>query len=277
MPFYMVKPWYNDTGGGTPKIVTWAGGTDREIVDMVRAADRGIIDLADYWNVGDERLVSLGAIAATGTNSYGSWTVGEEHVAQTVTMVLMDTGHYNLTTPVLDKHGDTRTVCSFVVGQKDLLSKNAGVEYGYINATRINTDSWGGSDRRAWCNAGYKAAIPSTLLPIFKEFEVQNINDDYSGLQTSSDYFSLFAIKEITDGQGRSNAIEANALTVIDYYNTTANRKKYYGTSHKVGNYWTRSPHYNTNTMWCIIGTNGAGSSGYTDGVSSGFAPFGCI
>lgn len=35
------------------KIVTWADGTDEEIVAMVEAADKGDINLADHWHVGD--------------------------------------------------------------------------------------------------------------------------------------------------------------------------------------------------------------------------------
>ena len=41
--------------GFDPTIVTWAGGTDEEIVKMVQLADEGKINLADYWTVGDER------------------------------------------------------------------------------------------------------------------------------------------------------------------------------------------------------------------------------
>ena len=45
------------------KIVTWAGGTDEEIVLMVAAADAGYIDLTDYWAVGQERTVHLSAMS----------------------------------------------------------------------------------------------------------------------------------------------------------------------------------------------------------------------
>lgn len=48
------------------KIVTWAGGTDEEIVLMVAAADAGYIDLTDYWAVGQERTVHLSAMSGGG-------------------------------------------------------------------------------------------------------------------------------------------------------------------------------------------------------------------
>ena len=41
------------------KVVTWADGTDEEIADMVKAADKGLIKLSDYWAVGQQRKVKL--------------------------------------------------------------------------------------------------------------------------------------------------------------------------------------------------------------------------
>ena len=86
------------------KIVTWAGGTDKEIVAMVEAADQGVINLSDYWAVGDIRTVQLSAMSATG--------VGESHVAQQVDLVLLHAGGYDLNAAV----ASGRTKCSFVVG-----------------------------------------------------------------------------------------------------------------------------------------------------------------
>ena len=92
-------------------IVTWANGTDAEIVAMVQAADNGVISLADYWSVNNERIVHLSAMSAT--------NVGESHVAQDVTLVLMNAGGKTLTTAT----ASGRTVCSFIVGMKDCLIK----------------------------------------------------------------------------------------------------------------------------------------------------------
>lgn len=58
---------------GNVQTVSWADGTDEQIAAMIQAADEGEINLADYWNVGDERTVQLSAMEATG--------VGESHVA----------------------------------------------------------------------------------------------------------------------------------------------------------------------------------------------------
>lgn len=64
------------------EIATWADGSDKQIAEMVAAADAGKINLADYWTVGQERTVNLSAMPAV--------LVGEAHAAQSATLVLMD-------------------------------------------------------------------------------------------------------------------------------------------------------------------------------------------
>ena len=157
------------------KIVSWAGGTDEEIVKMVQLADQGIINLSDYWAVGDTRTVQLSAMSATG--------VGESHEAQEVDLVLMHAGGYTLNAAV----ASGRTECSFVVGQKDSLATA-----GYMNSSDTNSGSWNGSARRTWCNEVYKNALPNTLLPIFKQFKTITA-ETYNGStnQESADYFAL--------------------------------------------------------------------------------------
>ena len=237
------------------KIVTWAGGTDEEIVKMVQLADKGIINLSDYWAVGDIRTVQLSAMSATG--------VGESHAAQEVDLVLMHAGGYELA------DGST---CNFVVGQKDALA-----EMGYMNSTDTNRGSWDGSARRAWCNSTYKNAIPSTLQPIFKQFKTVTAQT-YGGStnQTSVDYFALPAEKEIFDSRTYSNETEFNALFQFDYYKTTSNRVKKYGKTGDTSFWWERSPTYNKSTAFCIVTNKGVASYYYAE-YTHGLAPFGCI
>ena len=238
-----------------PSLVTWAGGTDEEIVKMVQLADEGKINLSDYWAVGDTRTVQLSAMPANG--------VGESHDAQAVNFVLMHAGGYELA------DGST---CNFVVGQKDLLTNN-----GYINSTNTNSGSWDGSARRAWCNSTYKNALPSTLLPIFKQFKTITA-ETYNGktLKTSLDYFALPAEKELFGSRQYSNQTEFDALFQFDWYKTESNRIKKQGIYNYTGHLWERSPFY-----------NGAGSfssadyceyKNYASAKSTmGLSPFGCI
>lgn len=242
------------------KTVTWATGTDAEIADMVAAADAGIINLADYWAVGEERKVELSAMPATG--------VGESHVEQTVTMVLMHKGGYTLA------NGKT---CSFVVGQKNGLTSQAGGEYGYMNPSSTNSGSWDKCQRRTWCNNIYYNAISVDLRPIFKKFKTVTI-EEYSSstLKTSEDFFALPAEKEVFGGRSYSNATEANALFQLEYYKTASNRIKKIGDKGSASDWWERSPYAGYNGDFCDVDSYGGA---YYDDASGTclLAPFGCI
>ena len=243
-----------------PSLVTWAGGTDEEIVAMVEAADQGLINLSDYWAVGDTRTVRLSAMSNTG--------VGESHAAQQVDLVLMHAGGYDLNAAV----ASGRTKCSFVVGLKDSLA-----EAGYMNSSNTNSGSWNGSARRTWCNNVFRNALPSTLLPIFKQFKTITAQT-YNGStnQESIDYFALPAEKEIFDSRTHSNETEFNALFQFDYYKTTSNRVKKLGKTGSASAWWERSPNdYNSTTFRAVNSDGNAGYGNASD--TSGLAPFGCI
>ena len=247
-----------------PSFVTWAGGTDEEIVKMVKLADAGLINLSDYWAVGDTRTVHLSAMSATG--------VGESHAEQDVELVLMHAGGYELA------DGST---CNFVIGQKDLLA-----EKGYMNATDTNSGSWEESARRTWCNSVYKNAIPNTLQPIFKQFKTITA-ETYNGttLKTSLDYFALPAAKEIFGGDtassagsatSYSNLTEFNALFQFDWYKTADNRIKKLGISGSARDWWERSPFYNGSGNFCSVRSGGNAINDNAN-FKNGLALFGCI
>lgn len=260
--------YYYELYGAPVKIVTWAGGTDEEIVAMVEAADQGKINLSDYWAVGDIRTVQLSAMSATG--------VGESHAAQEVDLVLMHAGGYDLNVAV----ASGRTECSFVVGQKDSLATA-----GQMNSSATNSGSWEGSARRVWCNNVYKNALPSTLLPIFKQFKTITA-ETYNGSanQESVDYFALPAVKEVFGGSassagfdsGYSNLTEFNALFQFDYYKTASNRIKKLGKTGSAIKWWERSPYYESPSGFCIADDAGNANS-HIAGFAHGLAPFGCI
>lgn len=242
------------------KIVTWAGGTDEEVVAMVTAADAGLINLSDYWAVGDIRTVQLSAMSATG--------VGESHAAQQVDLVLMHAGGYDLNAAV----ASGRTKCSFVVGLKDSLA-----EAGYMNNSNTNSGSWNGSARRTWCNNVFRNAIPSTLRAIFKQFKTVTAQT-YNGStnQTSVDYFALPAEREIFDARNHCNQTEYNALFQFDYYKTASNRVKKLGKTGTASFWWERSPIDGNSAYFCRVNSNGAADYSGASG-NRGLAPFGCI
>ena len=246
------------------KIVTWAGGTDEEIVAMIEAADNGKIDLADYWSVGQERKVNLSAMAATG--------VGESHVAQTVTMVLMNAGGKTLATAT----PSGRTTCSFIVGLKNGLANGTTGEYGYMNSSDTNDGGWDSCARRTWCNNVFRSAIPESLRGIFKQHLNITANGTGSTTTTSTDYFALAAEKEIFGTNTYANSTAETSLTQFTYYATSSNRIKYCGDSGSAYYSWGRSPYSGDGPAFCSVCSDGSADDSIARSALL-VAPFGCI
>lgn len=235
-------------------IPTWENGTDAEIAEALNAHYLGIINLYDYWSVGDERVVTLSAMEATG--------VDESHVSQNVTFVLSNVGGKYL--------ADGVTECVFQVDQKDSLT-----ERGYVNSTNTNVGGWKNSARRIWCNSVYKNAIPSSLRGIFKEFINQSGlgNTSISGVENTTDTFALRADIEVFGSITYSVAGEGSQVT---YYQTSSNRLKRNGNSASYQVWWERSPRSGYGDSFC--GVNGNGDFYYSIASSTyGIAPFGVI
>ena len=239
-------------------IVTWADGTDEEIKAMIDAADAGEVNLADYWSVGDERTVHLSAMTAgDGLN--------DAQPEQDVVLVLMNEGY----------PGNPNV--HFVWGQKDCL-----LQYGRMNASNTNVGSWNGCAMRADLNSKYYNALSATFKNCLKQFNVitaQIYNGNTN--QVSQDYISLFAEKEIFNFRQNSNTTEANALSQIEYYNTTSRRKKKVGVSNSAFTsadyWWERSPYSDNANYFSCATPDGSPSSVYYATTARGIAPFGCI
>lgn len=244
--------------------ITWAGGTDEEIVAMVEAADKGLINLADYWTVGQERQVSLSAMAATG--------VGESHVAQTVTMVLMNAGGKTLANAT----ESGRTTCSFIVGLKNGLANGTSGEYGHMNSSDINSGGWDSCARRTWCNSVFREAIPASLRSIFKQHLNITANGSSTTTTSSTDYFALPAEKEVFGSNTYGNSTAETSLTQFSYYTTSSNRIKKCGDSGSANTWWERSPRSGNSSRFCSVYSSG---SAYDISASNTLlvSPFGCI
>lgn len=242
-------------------IVSWAYGTDDQIVAMVNAADNGLINLSDFWSVGDERKVTLSAMSATG--------VGESHAKQTVTFVLMNAGGKTLAraTP------SGRTKCSFIVGLK-----NALAEEGYMNSSDTVTGGWNGCARRTWCNNVFRNAIPSTLRGIFKQHLNKTANGNSSTISTSTDYFALPAEKEVFGSNIHANSTAEASLRQFKYYKNDTNLPKKPGDDNVFSllSWWERSPSTVGSNSFCYV-MQGSSSSSSSASKANLLAPFGCI
>ena len=255
--------WY-ELYGKPYEIVTWADGTDGQIVAMIKAADKGLINLSDYWSVGDERKVTLSAMSATG--------VGESHAKQTVTFVLMNAGGKTLAnaTP------SGRSECSFIVGMKNGLAKGTSAETGYMNSSDTTNGGWESCARRTWCNNVFRNAIPSALRDIFKQHLNITSGGSSNTITTSTDYFALPAEKEVFGSVTFANPTVESNLTQFEYYKTSANRVKKRGDSGSANSWWERSLYSGSSSYFCNVGS--AGGAGYgTASTTYMLAPFGVI
>ena len=236
------------------KIVTWADGTDEELVAMVKAADEGLIDLKDYWNVGDVRKAMLSE--TEGCEWYTS------HSRQETEFVLMNAGGKMLLTPT----ESGRTTCSFVVGVKDCLK-----EEDKINREDTNQGGWESSDIREWCNDGFAQSIPQSLQPIFKNF----VNSTYADgkIVETTDLFALPAEVEV---YGSTKYSAQGEGTQFELYKNPLNRIKCLGPGGHQAIWWERSPCSSASTGFCIVYSNGY-ANGNPASDTLGLAPFGCI
>lgn len=258
-----------DTYVNGVKIVPWATGTDAEIAAMVTGAEQGKINLTDYWNVGDERTVSISAIAARAVDTNNTNYL-ETQPAQDVVLVLMDKNNNNYSYYKTFSSG--RTYPYFIVGTKNCLT-NGGV-------ITINTPctTWSETDRcKFWSNDIINAFPSYYKSTIFHEVSIKSGQYGSSNLSYAWYKWFLPAEKEVTGGQNNSMSIEGNALTQWEYYQTANNRKKSNTGSSNYNTWWVRSVY--DNTYWCCILPSGNSyrtpydnSSNYYMGITPCFA-----
>ena len=239
----------------TVKVVAFSNSaTDQEIIDMLEAHEQGIINITDYWTVGDTRTASITDIAATG--------VGESHAAQQVHVALSHRGGQTL---------EDGSACTF---QWDFVEALA--EGGYMNSSNTNTGGYDGSARAPWNDTPMYNALPAWLKKMTKPFKVTSGvgGGASSGLQTTVHKLALRAEKEVFGSRTYSFSDEANALTQVDYYKTADNRKKKRGISGSVGSWWLRSSYSGYSNRFCSVSSDGS-ASGNDASYTRGLAPFG--
>jgi len=233
----------------------WATGSDDDIVKALELHYQDVIDLTQYWHVGDMRTVSLSAMASGGV-------ANESHAPQDVTFVISEVGGVKLTTPI-----NGHTTCAFQVDQVDCLN-----EPGRLASSGYNTTGWA-KCRRTWCNNVYYNAVPETLRPIFKEFvNKSSYGRASSSLSTFNDYFSFRAEIEIRGSATNSVAGEG---TYVTWYKIAENKvKKVNGTA---ASFWTRSPQKSNLYNFLYFGTAGTTGGSTPHQSNRGLAPYGCI
>ena len=188
--------------------VTWAGGTDKEIVAMVAAADAGLINLSDYWTAGDTRTVHLDAMPA----SYGQTAKPEMDVQ----MILVQTGGISTIDEVeyesftvliyapqltnMKRHSEATINRNNVIMNGDTITDEA--IYSWLNDTFANSLSksfksiFGNARSMIIADAFISTYITSTFRPpsymdgkLIGEAALQLITSTYTSEAWLSDYY----------------------------------------------------------------------------------------
>ena len=266
-------------GGGsgfTYEIVDWATGTDAQIQRMVEAADKGLINLTDYWHVGDERQY---------THTDYDNDLNERQI--TYTLVLMDCNELNLKYyPLVKPTESGRTYGSFIIGFKEILrysdNQDDGTGWGnykvpyphkpwaekdedadkflwYKTAGQYTAESywrWEWSNAERFLEFVFSANVAPWLQAIVKRVYVQT---DYMGVMYDSvDHQCAPNSWFVPD----SCAINCTSASYSDhaqweYYQTQAHRIKKSGPDSNVARAWlTRSAAGFVHTVYDEYGNN---------------------
>lgn len=240
------------------KIVSWADGTWEEISAMLDAHYdyNNDFSLYDHWNIGDKKIVSIGAMAGLGNSNT------DNQPAQNIEIVLTGKDVYYLS---------DSGKCAFTWDTVDCLSN-----YGTMSNTSVtNRGGWDESLRRQWCNNIFYNNLPSGFKSLLKQVAVKAGlgGGSSSGVKESLDYCFLRSAYEVMGIVG-SSAVSGESSIQLDYYKTSSNRIKKRNGSDSW--WWLRSPCSGDTKRFCQISTNGGLSYGSSNELQ-GLVICGCI
>lgn len=252
------------------KYVTWANGTDEEIAMMLKAHYAGYLNIADYWSVGDKRVVHVNALPTTSTRKTAVNAQDEE-------MIIIDFNHDDLLTPI---NGVSKAAITVVTGKTLQIGYWYGrqIYFGYNNTYADNPQrDWFNSDFVNTMPAGFGALIKTVVKKSFKT----HTSDNMEVIDTKDKCFMLSVpelLGNVTNSKYKNGVDTSNAEGFqYEYFKTAANRKVI---DYRM--YWLRSPysaiHNSLGYEVAYINLNGVlGAGGGTGGYNTGSATNGLI
>ena len=263
------------------KTTTFSGCTEDTFLLMVALANVGAINLSDYWNVGDERNISISAI--TGSSNTTGFAVTSQS-AVTMPMVLANAGGKKLATMT----AGGRITCEFVILSKKMLNTYAAMQNVYHDTSTTgsygnNYGGWECSSIRGYYQYYILPALPSFLqkaLKPHKSIRGKGGGSNTSGTITSIDIlgmpaeYNVFGTKTYAQDDEVA-ALQADGEVQWTYYQTANNRKHYTvsGTSYRC---WLSSPSCTNASSFCFVSTDGTALNYYAYDAY-GLAFFGCL
>lgn len=238
------------------EIVSWANGSDEQILAMVQAADEGRINLHNYWSIGEEREVTLQDVGDDGYLAISGMPATYNK------LVIMDyADNYELVNAV----GDKRTgnfILQYKYGLPIPLKVSAAIKY---DPEDIDKDEWwnngliyeysGGffnSSLDDWLNGqpaehSWKQSQDPLISAIIKPVKVFGI-ERYDS-QATVEYSRLWFLpteKEVFGTLSHSSPAESRSKWWAYYKIDKQNRLKYISSVRGIqttpSTWWTRSP-----------------------------------
>ena len=132
--------------GSVNGVVDFATASWDEIGHMLQRHYAGLINLADFWSVGAEKVISYDAMSANG--------VSETHSAGSQKIKIIGFNHDTIT-------GGTKSAIT-------LQFSNGLGNAGYIHPTATNEGGWGACNRRSWMNGTFYNSLDANLRKLIK-------------------------------------------------------------------------------------------------------------
>ena len=209
-------------------IVPWSTGNITKISNMLKANESEVINIANYWAVGQVRTVNYTSTVYGSTSS--DW-------------VLTD----------LNGTSSGGTKYNAVIHTKNIFPTNAN----WDNISG-NTNHWSGSYIRKTVMAAILAKIPSDFKALLKNGKhVSGIGNQTAVAETTSDYLFLFSEREVHGSRMYSCEKEYYSCKQFKYFETTANRAKTGNSGTYAGYWWLRGSVYNSTAYVCYVNKSG--------------------
>lgn len=228
------------TAGMVNGIVPFASASWDEIAIMMKRHYAGVIDIADYWNIGDTKLIHF--------NTMEAQYVGENHGASTQLATIIGFNHDDLT-----NGGKAAVTIQFM---------NSVGNAGYIHGSATNAGGWRDSARRKWCNHTFYGALDTKLQALIKPVDKMcSLGRMSTQLAAASDKVFLLSESEVV---GFNPEFAVGNEGVQYPYFQGSNRRSKKQTDNSVGfdNWFTRSPAIANPTQYVYFESDGEANTG---------------
>lgn len=228
------------TAGMVNGIVPFADASWDEIAIMMKRHYAGIIDIADYWSIGDTKQIHI--------NNMDAQYVGESHEETTLLATIIGFGHDDMTTG-----GKSAVTIQFL---------NSIGNAGYIHETASNAGGWRDCARREWCNNTFFNALDVELQQLIKPVDKMcNIGRMSDQITMVSDKIFLLSESEIT-GFETEFSFGNEGVQYPYFYGVSRRCKKQTDDSVGSDNWFTRSPAKANSSQYVYIESDGEVNAG---------------